>query len=29
MTYATAKLANEPLLCLGHDFAQTDLPLVS
>ena len=29
MTYATAKLAGEPLLCLGNDFAQTDLPLVA
>lgn len=28
MTYATAKLAGEPLLCLGNDFAQTDLELV-
>ncbi|HLY64642.1 MAG TPA: type II toxin-antitoxin system VapC family toxin [Chloroflexota bacterium] len=29
MTYATARLAQEPLLCLGNDFAQTDLQLVS
>jgi len=29
MTYATAKLAGQPLLCLGNDFAQTDLPLVT
>lgn len=28
MTYATAKLAGAPLLCLGDDFAQTDLELV-
>lgn len=28
LTYATAKLAGEPLLCLGNDFALTDLPLV-
>lgn len=26
-TYATASVAGEPLLCLGHDFAQTDLEL--
>jgi ribonuclease VapC len=25
MTYATARLAGEPLLCLGDDFAKTDL----
>jgi ribonuclease VapC len=29
LTYATARLAGEPLLCLGDDFAQTDLELVS
>ena len=29
MSYATARLAGEPLLCIGNDFAQTDLPLVS
>jgi ribonuclease VapC len=29
MTYATARLAGEPLLCLGNDFAQTDLALVA
>jgi ribonuclease VapC len=29
LTYATAKLAGEPLLCLGDDFAQTDLDLVT
>ncbi len=28
MTYATARLAVEPLLCLGDDFAKTDLELV-
>ncbi len=28
MTYATAELAGEPLLCVGGDFARTDLPLV-
>lgn len=28
MTYAVAKLAGEPLLCIGEDFAQTDLELV-
>ncbi len=27
MSYATAKLANEPLLCVGDDFARTDLLL--
>jgi ribonuclease VapC len=27
MTYATARLAEDPLLCLGNDFAQTDLQL--
>jgi ribonuclease VapC len=27
MTYATAKVAAAPLLCIGDDFAQTDLPL--
>jgi len=27
MTYATARLAREPLLCLGNDFAQTDIEL--
>lgn len=29
MTYATAHVANRPLLCLGEDFAQTDLALVT
>jgi ribonuclease VapC len=28
MTYAVAKLAEEPLLCLGDDFTATDLALV-
>lgn len=28
LTYATAKLAARPLLCVGDDFAQTDLELV-
>jgi len=28
MTYATAMLAGQPLLCLGDDFAQTDLDLM-
>ena len=28
-TYAVASVAGERLLCLGDDFAQTDLPLVS
>jgi ribonuclease VapC len=27
MTYAVAKLASEPLLCLGDDFPTTDLEL--
>ncbi|MEA3412717.1 MAG: type II toxin-antitoxin system VapC family toxin [Pseudomonadota bacterium] len=27
MSYATARLADEPLLCVGHDFAKTDLVL--
>jgi ribonuclease VapC len=27
LTYATAKLAGQPLLCTGNDFARTDLPL--
>jgi ribonuclease VapC len=27
MTYAVAKLADEPLLCLGDDFPATDLEL--
>ncbi len=27
LTYAVARLADEPLLCIGDDFAQTDLPL--
>jgi len=28
MAYATAKLARQPLLCIGNDFAKTDLDLV-
>jgi ribonuclease VapC len=28
MTYAVARLAGMPLLCVGQDFAQTDLTLV-
>jgi ribonuclease VapC len=28
-TYAIASVADEPLLCVGEDFAQTDLLLVS
>jgi ribonuclease VapC len=27
--YAIASLASEPLLCIGDDFAKTDLPLVT
>ena len=27
MSYAVAKLAGQPLLCTGHDFAKTDLEL--
>ena len=27
LTYATARVAAEPLLCLGDDFARTDLSL--
>ena len=27
LTYATARIAGEPLLCLGDDFAKTDLEL--
>ncbi len=27
MTYATARLAEDSLLCIGDDFARTDLPL--
>jgi ribonuclease VapC len=27
LTYAVAKLAQQPLLCSGSDFARTDLPL--
>jgi ribonuclease VapC len=28
LTYATAFVAGEPLLCIGSDFSQTDLELV-
>lgn len=28
LTYATSRVADQPLLCLGDDFSQTDLPLV-
>lgn len=28
MTYATAALARQPLLCVGDDFRKTDLELV-
>lgn len=28
-SYATARLAREPLLCIGDDFARTDLELVA
>ncbi|MBX6723923.1 MAG: type II toxin-antitoxin system VapC family toxin [Dactylosporangium sp.] len=28
LTYAVSQVAGEPLLCLGEDFARTDLPLV-
>ena len=27
MSYAVAKLAGQPLLCTGKDFAKTDIPL--
>jgi ribonuclease VapC len=27
LSYATAALAGEPLLCIGNDFVHTDLPL--
>jgi len=27
LTYATASVAQEPLLCVGDDFSRTDLPL--
>jgi ribonuclease VapC len=27
MTYAIAEVARRPLLCVGEDFAQTDLEL--
>lgn len=28
LTYATARLAGRPLLCVGDDFPRTDLPVV-
>lgn len=28
LTYAIARVADEPLLCIGDDFPRTDLPLV-
>lgn len=28
LSYATARVARQPLLCIGNDFAQTDLDLV-
>jgi ribonuclease VapC len=28
LTYATCVVADQPLLCVGNDFARTDLPLV-
>ena len=28
LSYATAHLAQQPLLCIGSDFRETDLPLV-
>jgi len=27
MSYASARVAGEPLLCVGDDFSRTDLPL--
>jgi ribonuclease VapC len=29
LTYATTRLSGESLLCVGDDFAKTDLPLIS
>jgi ribonuclease VapC len=29
LTYAAARLADQPLLCLGDDFTKTDLELIS
>jgi ribonuclease VapC len=29
LTYAVSRLAEQPLQCLGNDFAQTDLPLAT
>lgn len=28
LTYAISRIAEEPLLCIGDDFAKTDLPLI-
>lgn len=28
LSYAAARVAGQPLLCIGEDFRQTDLPLV-
>jgi len=28
MSYAVAKVADQPLLCVGEDFVKTDLELV-
>lgn len=28
MTYATARLANRPVLCVGVDFSRTDVPVI-
>ena len=27
LSYATARVTNDPLLCVGDDFTQTDIPL--
>ena len=27
LTYSVARVAQQPLLCVGEDFSQTDLPL--
>lgn len=29
LTYATCRLTNRPLLCIGDDFPQTDLPVLT
>jgi ribonuclease VapC len=28
LTYATARLAGHPLLCMGNDFQQTDIDTI-